>query len=69
MRFDEQLHWSEGLFLQPHHLQRMQRLLEDLPRKIREVTFPYAYGWCDLHVDLDANKSLHCLLNYRQIQA
>lgn len=64
MRFDEQLHWSEGLFLQPHHLQRMQRLLEDLPRKIREVTLPYAYGWCDLHVDLDALKSRRVVVKH-----
>ncbi len=57
MRFDEQVHWSEGLFLQPHHLQRMQRLLEDLSRKQRQLVLPFAYGWCDLEIDLDALKS------------
>ena len=56
MRFDEQVHWSEGLFLQPHHLQRMQRLLEDLSRKQRQLVLPFAYGWCDLEIDLDALK-------------
>lgn len=57
MRFDEQIHWSEGLFLQPHHLQRMQRLLENLSRKQRELILPFAYGWCDLEIDIDALKS------------
>ena len=23
------IHWQEGLFLQPHHLQRMQKSVED----------------------------------------
>lgn len=57
MRFDEQIHWSEGLFLQQHHLQRMQRLLSDLSRKQRELVLPFAYGLCDLELDLDALKS------------
>ncbi len=57
MRFDEQIHWGEGLFLQQHHMQRMQRLLADLSRKQRQLLMSFAYGFCDLELDLDALKS------------
>jgi len=39
-----QIHWQEGLFLQPHHLQMMQRNeLEQLADE-RRLAFPYPYG-------------------------
>jgi type VI secretion system ImpJ/VasE family protein len=38
------VHWHEGLFLQPHHLQLMQhRLLSDI-RSARALFNPYPYG-------------------------
>lgn len=39
-----QVHWHEGLFLQPHHLQLMQRrLLSDI-RAARALFNPYGFG-------------------------
>src|SRR5436190_648337 len=38
------IHWQEGLFLQPHHLQRMQRSIEDDLSSERQLTWPYSSG-------------------------
>lgn len=54
MRFEEEVNWSEGLFLQPHHLQRMQRNLLRGIRFSRELAMPYAYGFADLELDENA---------------
>ena len=39
-----QIHWHEGLFLQPHHLQRFQKNLHDLVAMGRSIQMPYPYG-------------------------
>ena len=39
-----QIHWQEGLFLQPHHLQRMQKSLRDEISGERRLGWPYPYG-------------------------
>ena len=39
-----QVHWNEGLFLQPHHFQQMQRGVFALLEKMRVRAFPYGYG-------------------------
>src|SRR4029079_13242890 len=39
-----QIHWHEGLFLQPHHLQLMQRRFLLEVRKARSLLTPYCYG-------------------------
>ena len=39
-----QIHWEEGLFLQPHHLQRMQKGIFDLVSHERGLTWSYPYG-------------------------
>ncbi len=57
MRFNEQVHWSEGLFLQPHHLQRMQHNLGSLTHRLREQLLPFAYGFDELELDEEALKS------------
>lgn len=57
MRFDEQVHWSEGLFLQPQHFQQMQNTLESLSRKQRKLVMPFDYGFSDLELDFEALKS------------
>lgn len=57
MRFDEQVHWSEGLFMQPQHLQRMQRGLEDLSRRQRELSMSFPYGLTEFELDGEALKS------------
>lgn len=57
MRFDEMVHWSEGQFLQPHHLQRLQSSLEQLSRSQRELAMAFPCGFCDLELDTEALKS------------
>ena len=39
-----QVHWHEGLFLQPHHLQRLQRGLAEQARDDRRRAWAYPYG-------------------------
>ncbi len=38
------VHWSEGLFLQPHHLQRMQRWLRTAVSAEHKLSWPYPFG-------------------------
>ena len=40
----EQVHWHEGLFLQPHHLQMMQRQVIDQFGAERGLAMPYPWG-------------------------
>ena len=45
MSWNAKVHWSEGLFLRPHHLQQADRYLENaLESRTRYVT-PYPYGF------------------------
>ncbi|HXI54307.1 MAG TPA: type VI secretion system baseplate subunit TssK, partial [Candidatus Saccharimonadales bacterium] len=39
-----QIHWQEGLFLQPHHLQRMQRSVGEQFANERRLAQSYPYG-------------------------
>lgn len=41
------IHWEEGMFLQPHHLQWMQRQVYDRFGRERSLVCPYAYGIID----------------------
>jgi type VI secretion system protein ImpJ len=47
------IHWQEGLFLQPHHLQRMQKSMEDDLASERRLTWPYPYGVIDARLSRD----------------
>ncbi|HEY5915612.1 MAG TPA: type VI secretion system baseplate subunit TssK, partial [Verrucomicrobiae bacterium] len=38
------VHWHEGLFLQPHHLQLMQRRLQTDIRAARSLLVPWCFG-------------------------
>jgi type VI secretion system ImpJ/VasE family protein len=38
------VHWHEGLFLQPHHLQIMQRQLQMEIRAVRSLLAPFQFG-------------------------
>lgn len=49
----EQIHWHEGLFLQPHHLQRMQRGLHQKLAEERRLLCPYPYGLVDSQLSPD----------------
>jgi type VI secretion system protein ImpJ len=53
-----QVHWHEGLFLQPHHLQANQRMLLDSFVAERKLCFPYAYGLIDAKISNDALENL-----------
>lgn len=54
MRFEEEINWSEGLFLQPHHLQRMQHNLLRGIRAGRSLAMAYPYGLVDFELDESA---------------
>ena len=48
-----QIHWQEGLFLQPHHLQRMQRSLHDHGCQERRLSWAYPYGLIEARLSRD----------------
>lgn len=48
-----QIHWHEGLFLQAHHLQRMQRSLGELVANERRLAWPYPYGVVEARLSRD----------------
>src|ERR1043165_3255168 len=47
------VHWHEGLFLQPHHLQAMQRRLQTDIRAARSLFIPYGFGVVESRVSHD----------------
>lgn len=53
-----QIHWHEGLFLQPHHLQTMQREVIDGAARERRLTWPYPYGVIESKISTDALENL-----------
>ena len=57
MRFEEDVHWTDGLFLQPHHLQRMQYALHSRLRAERAALTPFPYGLVDFEIDEPAASS------------
>jgi type VI secretion system protein ImpJ len=48
-----QIHWQEGLFLQPHHLQRMQKSLADQIANERRLAWLYPHGVVEARVSRD----------------
>lgn len=48
-----QIHWHEGLFLQPHHLQRLQKHTLDQFGVERNLTMHFAYGVLEAKLSLD----------------
>ncbi len=61
MRFEEDIHWADGLFLQPHHLQRFQRSMKLRLHAERSFYLPHTCGLIDFEIDSDA------LANYRVV--
>lgn len=47
------VHWHEGLFLQPHHLQAMQRRLQSDLRAARSLFNPYGFGLLESRLSHD----------------
>src|SRR5271157_1880815 len=53
MSWNAKVHWTEGLFLRPHHLQQGDRYLENaIESRTRHVT-PYPWGFAWLEIDRD----------------
>ncbi|MBK9118842.1 MAG: type VI secretion system baseplate subunit TssK [Phycisphaerales bacterium] len=50
MTFWTEIHWYEGMFLRPHHLQAAQRRLETLVRAAQEAVMPFAWGFVELEI-------------------
>lgn len=48
MTFWTELHWYEGMFLRPHHLQAAQRRLETLLQTTLDAACPFAWGFLEL---------------------
>jgi type VI secretion system protein ImpJ len=48
-----QIHWHEGLFLQPQHLQRMQQDYQDLANRDRRLYWPHSYGIIEAQLSPD----------------
>jgi type VI secretion system protein ImpJ len=48
-----EIHWHEGLFLQPHHLQRSQRSLQDRISAERKLAWAYPYGLIEARLSRD----------------
>ena len=47
------IHWHEGLFLQPHHLQIMQGRLQIAIREARALQVPHAFGVIEAQLSYD----------------
>ncbi|MEK6701967.1 MAG: type VI secretion system baseplate subunit TssK [Planctomycetota bacterium] len=52
------VHWHEGLFLQPHHLQMLQREGIDRAASERRLAWPYPYGVVEARLSPDALENL-----------
>ncbi|GMU22013.1 MAG: hypothetical protein AMXMBFR13_21010 [Phycisphaerae bacterium] len=50
MNFWTEIHWSEGMFLRPHHLQAAQRWTETVMRAGLDASRPFAWGFVDLQI-------------------
>ncbi len=48
------VHWHEGMFLRPHHLQAADRYAADQAARLGQALVPYAWGCRALDVDPDA---------------
>jgi type VI secretion system protein ImpJ len=53
-----QVHWYEGLFLQPHHLQSMQRNVLETFSSERRLGWAYPYGLIEAKLSADALENL-----------
>ena len=46
--------WSEGMLLQPQHLQQAERHADHARHVLLRGTTPYAWGFCELEIDAAA---------------
>ena len=61
------VHWEEGLFLRPHHLQRMQRQVLDQIAAERRSFRPYPYGVIEASISRDELSNV--LIRYDRLRA
>ena len=54
MHFTPPVHWAEGLFLQPQHLQRFQQNVAHDNYTLFALHQPYPYGVIELELNEDA---------------
>ncbi|MEX2217763.1 MAG: type VI secretion system baseplate subunit TssK [Phycisphaerales bacterium] len=52
------VHWHEGLFLQPHHLQALQRQMLTVAASERRLRTPYPYGLVEARLSPDALENM-----------
>lgn len=62
-----QVHWYEGLFLQPHHLQCMQRHFLEAWASERRLGWAYPYGLVEAKLSADALENL--LVQFDRLRA
>lgn len=62
-----QVHWHEGLFLQPHHLQAMQHGLLEASAAERKLAYAYPYGVVESRLSADALENM--LLQFDVLRA
>jgi len=53
-----QVHWHEGLFLQPHHLQTMSREWLDAGARERRLSWAFPYGVVECKISTDALENM-----------
>ena len=53
MTLKGQIHWCEGLFLRPHHLQYMQNRIFENFAKERRLYWYYPYGVVEMKISDD----------------
>ncbi|MGF1446261.1 MAG: type VI secretion system baseplate subunit TssK [Pikeienuella sp.] len=56
MSWENKVIWSEGLFLQPHHLQQQARYTDALVGRVTRAQSPYPWGLTELTLDDDLLK-------------
>ena len=62
-----QVHWQEGLFLQQHHLQMLDRAGVERSASDRRLGSPYAYGLIEARVSPDALENM--LVRFDRLRA
>ena len=53
MSWNAKVHWTEGLFLRPHHFQQADRYVENAIESRARFVTPYPWGFSALEIDLD----------------
>lgn len=59
-----QVHWHEGLFLLPHHLQRLQRSFTDGSSAERRLNWAYPYGLVEARLSSDELENMRIRFDY-----